>query len=115
MTPRAEAPPGPGGLGEELGGTLGKPQAGVRDDQPDAAQTALLEMTKERAPARLVLLGSLADAENLPITLAVHRDRHQKRHVAYLASPAALEHDAVVGIFTSFLVDDAWRFLQHSP
>jgi hypothetical protein len=29
----------PGGLGEELGGTLGKPQAGVRDDQPDAAQT----------------------------------------------------------------------------
>ena len=43
----------PGGLGEELGGTLGKPQAGVRDDQPDTAQTALLEMTKERAPARL--------------------------------------------------------------
>src|SRR5436853_44485 len=64
------------------------PQAGVRDDQPDTAQTALLEMTKERAPARLILLGSLADAENLPITLAVHGDRHQKRHVAYLASPA---------------------------
>ena len=53
VTPRAEAPPGPGGLGEELCGTLGKPQAGVRDDQPDAAQTALLEMTKERAPAAL--------------------------------------------------------------
>ena len=76
----------PGGLGEELGGTLGKPQAGVRDDQPDAAQTALLEMPKERAPARFILLGSLADAGESPITLAVHGDRHQKRHVAYLAS-----------------------------
>src|SRR4029434_512075 len=66
-----------------------------RDDQPDRAQTALLEMLEEPAPARLVLLGPLADAENLPITLAVHRDRHQKRHVAHLASPGALEHDAV--------------------
>ena len=52
-------------------------------------------MPKERAPPRLVLLGSFADAENLPITLAVHGDCHQKRYVAYLASPAALEHDAV--------------------
>ena len=29
-------------------------------------------MFEERAPARLVLLGALADAENLPITLAFH-------------------------------------------
>src|SRR6266699_1377334 len=61
----------PSGLGEKLGGTFGKSQAGVRDDQPDPAQTALLEMLEEPAPARLVLLGPLADAENLPITLAV--------------------------------------------
>ena len=32
-------------LGEELGGTLGKPEAGVGDDQRDAAQAALFEMT----------------------------------------------------------------------
>jgi hypothetical protein len=38
---------------------------------------------------------ALADAENLPITLAVHADRHQKRHIANLAGPAALEHDAI--------------------
>ena len=58
-------------------------------------EAALLEVLEERAPARLVLLGALADAENLPITLAVHADRHQQRHVAHLAGPAALEHDAV--------------------
>jgi hypothetical protein len=52
-------------------------------------------MFEERAPACLVLLGALADAENLPITLAVYPDRHQQRHVAHLASPAALEDDAI--------------------
>ena len=53
----------------------------VPDDQP--------------ARARLVLLGAVSDAQNLPITLTVHPDRHQRRHVADLAGPAALEHDAV--------------------
>src|SRR5262245_46070156 len=33
--------------------------------------------------------------ENLPITALVHADRNQQRDVAHLASPAALEHDAV--------------------
>jgi hypothetical protein len=84
----------PGGLGEELGGTLGKPQTGVRDDQPDAVEAALLEMLEERAPARLVFLGPLADAENLPI-VTIHADRDQQRDVANLARPAALEHDAI--------------------
>ena len=85
----------PGGLGEEFGRAFGKPQAGVRDDQPDAIQASFFEVLEERAPARLVLLGAFADAENLPITVAVHADRHQQRDVANLASPAALEHDAV--------------------
>ena len=52
-------------------------------------------MLEEAAPARFVLLGAFADAENLPITLAIHPDRHQQRYVANLAGPAALEHDAV--------------------
>jgi len=50
---------------------------------------------EERAPARLVLLGAFADAENLAITVVVYTDRHQQRDVAHLAGPAALEHDAV--------------------
>ena len=49
----------------------------------------------QAAPARLVLLGVFADAENLPISLAVHADRNKQRHVAHFADPAALEHDAV--------------------
>ena len=47
------------------------------------------------APAHLVLFSAFADAENLPITLAVNPDRHQQRHVTHFAGPAALEHDAV--------------------
>src|SRR5262245_20443317 len=58
-------------------------------------QSAFLEMLEERAPARLILLRPLANAENLPITALVHADRHQQRDVAHLAGPAALEHDAV--------------------
>ena len=37
----------------------------------------------------LVLFGALVSAENLPISLAVHADRHQKGHVANLAGPGA--------------------------
>ena len=54
MRPTPDAYALPGGLGEELGGALGKPQAGVRDDQPDAIQASLFEMLEERAPARFV-------------------------------------------------------------
>ena len=94
--------PLPGGIGEELGGTFRKPHARVRDDQPDAVQAAFLEMFEEAAPTRFVLFGAFADAENLPIALAIDPDRHQQRYVAHLARPGALEHDAVeinVGMF----------------
>jgi hypothetical protein len=53
----------PGRLGEELGRALGEPQAGIRDNQPQAGEPALLEVLEERAPARFVLLGALSDAE----------------------------------------------------
>src|SRR2546430_10351800 len=80
---------------EELGGALGKPNAGIRGDQPDTLQPALLEMLEELAPATLVLLRPLANAENLPIAALVHADRNQQRDIAHLAGPAALEHDAI--------------------
>src|SRR5215472_17524853 len=48
-------------------------------------------MLEERAPARLILLRPLANAENLPITALVHANRNQQRDVAHLAGPAALE------------------------
>jgi len=54
-----------------------------------------LRLLEERAPARLILLRPLANAENLPITALVHADCNQQRDVAHLAGPAALEHDAV--------------------
>src|SRR5262245_46225376 len=59
-------------------------------------------MLEETAPARLVLLRPFADAKTLSITLVSHPDRYQQRHVADLARPAALEHEAVqvnIGVF----------------
>src|SRR5262249_36537 len=64
-------------------------------DQPDTLQPAFLEMLEELAPATLVLLRPLANAENLPIAALVHADCNQQRDVADLAGPAALEHDAI--------------------
>ena len=58
-------------------------------------EAASLEMLEEAAPARFVLLGAFADAENLPKTLSIDADRHQQRDVADLASPGAFDHDAV--------------------
>jgi hypothetical protein len=55
----------PGCIGKELCRTLGEPDTGIRDDQTDSGKAALLEVLEERAPARLVLLGAFADAENL--------------------------------------------------
>jgi hypothetical protein len=52
-------------------------------------------MLEEAAPACLVLFGAFANAKNLSISFTVHPDRHQQRHVANLAGPAALEHNAV--------------------
>jgi hypothetical protein len=52
-------------------------------------------MLEEAAPARFVVLGPFANAENLPITFAIHADRHQQRHVVHCAGSAALEHNAV--------------------
>ena len=95
----------PRGVGEELRGALGKSDTGIGDDQPDALQAAFLEMFEESAPASPVLLGPLANAENLPITLAVHTDRHQQRHIANFAGPAALEHDAVEIDIRMFALD----------
>src|SRR5215467_14041205 len=80
---------------KELRGALGKPNAGIRGDQPDTLQSAFLEMLEERAPASLVLLRPLANAEDLPIAALVHANRNQQRDVAHLAGPAALEYDAV--------------------
>jgi hypothetical protein len=52
-------------------------------------QAASFEMCQEGAPAGLVLLGALDDAENLAIAVGIDRDRHQQRDVAHLARPAA--------------------------
>jgi site-specific DNA recombinase len=85
----------PARVGEVLGGAFDQAQAGVRDEQLDAGEAALLEMAKERRPALPVLLRPLADAQNLPEAFGRDPDRHQQRHVADLAGPTALEHDPV--------------------
>jgi hypothetical protein len=77
----------PPGLGEVLGSTLDQAQAGIRDDELDARQAALLEVAEEARPALAVLLGTFADAQDLAEAFGRHADRHQQRHVADLAGP----------------------------
>jgi|HubBroStandDraft_3_1064219.scaffolds.fasta_scaffold05224_2 hypothetical protein len=78
----------PAGLGEVLRRAFDQAHAGVGDDQLDAEQAAPLEMGQEAAPAGLVLLGALDDAENLAVAVAVDRDRYQQRDLR--TSPAQL-------------------------
>ena len=85
----------PPGVRQELVDALDQPPAGVRDDQLNTLETAVDQMAQERRPARLVLLGALADAEDLAVTLGIHADRHQQRDVAHLGGPGSLHHDAV--------------------
>src|SRR4029077_9670546 len=59
----------PARLGEVLRYALDQAHAGVGDDQLDAAQAAFLEMAQKAAPAGLVLLGALDDAEDLAVAL----------------------------------------------
>jgi site-specific DNA recombinase len=85
----------PAGVGEVLGRALDQAQTGVRDDQLNAGEATLLEVRQEARPAGLVLLGALADAQDLAVALGRDADRDQERDVAHLARPAAPEHDPV--------------------
>src|SRR5260221_1558348 len=87
--------PLPGSLCKELCGAPGKPNTGIRVDEPDALQAAFLKMLEELAPATLVLLRPFANAENLPIAALVHADRTKQRAVPHPAGPAALEQEPI--------------------
>lgn len=52
-------------------------------------------MSQKTAPAGLVFLGPLADAQDLVKTVAINADGYQHRDVFYFAAPAALENDTV--------------------
>lgn len=58
----------PAGLRQILGYALDQAPASVRGDQLDTLEPAVEQMAQEPRPAGLVLLGPLADAQNLAIT-----------------------------------------------
>src|SRR5262249_11969615 len=45
--------PLPSGIGKDLDGALGEPEACIRDDQSDAGEPAFFEVLEDRAPASL--------------------------------------------------------------
>jgi hypothetical protein len=47
-------------------GALNQAAAGIGNDQLNAFETAVDQMAKKRRPARLVFLGALTDAQDLP-------------------------------------------------
>ena len=85
----------PASFGQVLGGALRQATAGIRNDQLHALEAALDQVKQKRRPAGLVLLGALADAQNLPKTLRIDGTGHQERNIANLAGPSPLHHDAV--------------------
>src|SRR6476620_3192310 len=82
-------------VGQILRGTLHQASAGVGDDQLHAVEAAVDEVAQECRPPGLVLLGALADAQNLPKTLRIDGAGHQQRDIADFASPGPLHHDAI--------------------
>src|ERR1700729_589588 len=85
----------PPSVGQILRGTLHQASAGVGDDQLHAVEAAVDEVAQECRPPGLVLLGALADAQNLPKTLRIDGAGHQQRDIADFASPGPLHHDAI--------------------
>jgi len=68
----------PASFGQLLGGALREATAGIRNDQLHALEAAL---TQKRRPAGLVLLGALADAQNLPKTLELTGSVQNLSHI----------------------------------
>jgi hypothetical protein len=77
-------------LWQVLSRALHQAAAGIRNDQLHAREAAIDQVSQKRRPTGFVLLGALADAENLAKSFRVDRAGHQERDIANLASPAAL-------------------------
>src|SRR6202042_1617767 len=65
------------------------------NDQLHALQAAVDQMAQKRRPAGFVLLGALADPQDLAKSFRIDGRGHQQRNVADLAGPAALHDNAV--------------------
>ena len=78
-----------------IGMFVGKLSAGVGDDELHAVEAAVDEVAQERRPAGLVLLGALADAQNLSKPSELTALATSQRDIADFASPGPLHHDAI--------------------
>src|SRR6476620_4102669 len=79
----------PSRLWQVLSRALQQAAAGIRNDQLHAREAAIDQVSQKRRPTGFVLLGALADAENLAKSFRVDRAGHQERDIANLAGPAA--------------------------
>jgi hypothetical protein len=69
--------------------------ARIADDQPRGLKTPILEVLQEAAPAAGVFLLALGNPQDLPVAVGLNANRDQDRDVANLASPTALQDDAI--------------------
>ncbi len=93
----------PMSFGEEIADRFRQTQAGVRDHQLHTLEAAFFEVLQEARPARLVLLGAFADAEDLAVAVGVDGDGNQQRHIPDFTGPRPFEHDAIeinIRVFT---------------
>lgn len=78
----------PAGIGIERADAVGEAETGIAGRQLYFRQPARLRVSEEAAPSGLVLLGTLADAEDLVEPIVVDTDRVQHREVADCAGAA---------------------------
>ena len=62
----------------EIADALGKPHAGIRNDQPHALETTRLQMLQETRPTGLVFLGTFTNAEDLTVAIGNDGDCNQQ-------------------------------------
>src|SRR5699024_3023802 len=83
------------GLWEYFSHSLQHTQALVANDEFHTVQTSPTEPLKEADPAGLVFLHALGGAQNLAVSVLIHRNRHQNGHIFKLSAPVTAQVDPV--------------------
>jgi hypothetical protein len=68
----------PAGVRKVLRSAFHEPAAGIRNEKLHAVEATIDQVAQECRPAGLVLLGALADAEDLPKTFRIDGAGHQQ-------------------------------------
>ena len=85
----------PARIREVFAQALDQTATGVRDDEFDTLQAAVLQVLEKGAPASFVFLRAFADTQDCPEAFLIDTNGDQHRDVSDFAGPGAFEDQAV--------------------